>query len=168
MWRECRLNRWTFCNQSWHASALSKKPECYANAKLFCSRSRSQWGIRWQRRLSLLFPSGCWFDGILWERERERERENFCVQDRGHSAGLLNWMFVRTITSELLDLLLPNAPWWCIMTTKMSCRRIFGYLQGQDHSNGYKCEKYDCFHNISWKADLFAVKFDTAVHYNKP
>ena len=50
------------------------------------------------------------------------EKSDCCVQGQGHSRILeCQWMFVQMIFSELLNLLLPNVVWWCIIQAWELC-----------------------------------------------
>ena len=48
------------------------------------------------------------------------EKLDCCVQGQGHSEiTKCQWMFVQMISSETLNLLLPNLVWWCIIMNQI-------------------------------------------------
>ena len=47
-----------------------------------------------------------------------------CVQGQGHSKiSKCEWMFVQMMSSETLNLLLPNLVWWCIILSQILSKR---------------------------------------------
>ena len=52
------------------------------------------------------------------------EKLDCCVQGQAHSKiSKCQWMFVHMISSELLNLLLPNLVWWCIIMSQIVCQK---------------------------------------------
>ena len=47
-------------------------------------------------------------------------------QDQGHCEGLkCQWMFVRTLSSQSQNILLPNLVWWCSIISQNVMRKCF-------------------------------------------
>ena len=75
----------------------------------------------------LLYLLNCWsFHYQTWlivhyhKPECFMEKLDCCVEGQGHSKiSKCQWMFVQMISSELLNLLLPNLVWWCIIMSQI-------------------------------------------------
>ena len=81
---------------------------------------------------------------LVWEysiisRNVPWKRNYYCVQGQGRSEdSKCQWMFVRMISFEPQNILLPNFVWWCsIMSLSvMLKKKQVCYRQSQGHSDG--------------------------------
>ena len=76
------------------------------------------------------------------------EKWDYCIQGQGHSEGLnvseclfgyFLWVSdcVCSVSSELLNRILPNLVWWCIMMWQCGCvEKLVHYHHCQGHSEG--------------------------------
>ena len=101
---------------------------------------------------------------------------DYCFQGQGDSKGSkYQWLFVRMISSEPQNILLPNLAWWCsIINQSVMWRKIVRYLQGQGVvevmalKQGLIWPKYDFFYYNLWTAYSLANSLGLIIHHHKP
>ena len=122
------LNHHIFCFQTWYCdSSLWVRLSCKKIDLLF-SRLRSLQVLIWSKydNFYCIFWIADTFATKLGLIVHYHKLECFMgkwdcgVQGQGHSKiSKCQWMFVQMIFSELLNLLLPNLVWWCIIMSQI-------------------------------------------------
>ena len=110
------------CYQTWYYDAWSWAGVSCKMIGLLFSRSRSQPGLILSIMIVSTFRTTDPFAIKLGLKVNHYIPEclikklDHCVLGHGHSKILkCQWMFVQRISSESLNLLLPNLLWWCII-----------------------------------------------------
>ena len=118
------LNRQTFCCQTWYCDAsLWAGVLCRMICLLF-SRSRSQQGLIWSKYDS--FYHVFWIAnsfatklGLIVHYHKPEclmKKLECCVQGQGHGKiSECQWLFIQMLSSEMLNLILPNLLQLCII-----------------------------------------------------
>ena len=123
----CLLNHQTFCFQTWYCDASSVRVSCKKIDLLF-SRSRSLQELIWSNYDNFYCISWTAYAfstklGLMVHYHKPKcfmEKLYCCVQGHGHSKiSKCQWMFVKMISSESLNLLLPDLVWWCIIMSQI-------------------------------------------------
>ena len=121
------LNHRTFCFLTWYCGASLWVGESCKKIYLLFSRSRSLQKLIWSKydNFYCIFWTADLFATkpglIVHYHKPECFMEKLeCVQRQGHSKiSKCQWIFVQMIFSELLNLLLPNLVWWCIIMSQI-------------------------------------------------
>ena len=114
------------------------EPECHAEKLAGCLQCQGHSkGLYNQTRTISTISSKALVLGLIVQHHKPECPVNFFyIQGQSHSKGSkCQWMFVRMISSEPQNILLPNLVWWCsIMSQSVMWGKIVYFLQGQGHS----------------------------------
>ena len=119
----------------------------------------------------LLYLLNCWSFTIVHYHKPEciMEKLDCCVQGQSHSKiSKCQWMFVHMISSELLNLLLPNLVWWCIIMSQIVCQKDWLAVFKVNVTVKNNIMKIWLFFIcIIWTADPFATKLSFLLQHHK-
>ena len=122
------LNRQTFCYQTWYCDATSWAGVLCKMICLLFSRSRSQQGLVWSKcdRFYHIFwianPCATKLGLIVHYHKLECliKKLDCCVQGQDHSKiSECLWLFIPMLSSEMLNLILPNLLQLCIIMSQI-------------------------------------------------
>ena len=89
-------------------------------------------------------------------------------QGQGHRKGSeFQWMFIRTISPQLLNLLWPNLLWWCNIIGQSVMQEDWFAVFKVRVTVKADIIRYDCFYHIYWTDDFFLTIFNWIVHHHK-
>ena len=94
----------------------------------------------------------------------------YCVQGQGHNEGLkCQWIFVRMISYEPQNILLPNMVWWCCRMSQGVTRNKNCLLSSRSRSQrGLILSKHYSDYYIFWTADSLATKLGPMIGNHRP
>ena len=127
------LNHQTFCFRTWYCEASLWVGVMCKKIDLLFSRSRSLQELVWSKYdnfyciFLIAVPFATKLSLVVHYHEQEcfMEKLDCCVQGQGHSKiSKCQWMFIQLISSESLNLLLPNLVWWCIIMSQVVFQKI--------------------------------------------
>ena len=116
--------------------------------------------------LNHLWPDLVWWyiiisQSVLWKKL------DCWVQGQGHSkASKCQWLFVWTVSSELINLLLPTWYGDASSWVDMSCEKLIHCRQVQGHSEGSWYLNINFYYSI-WTADPFTTRLGLMAHHHE-
>ena len=126
------LNRQVFCYQTWYCYASSLAGVSCKKIRLLFSRSSSQQGPVWSKYDSFyhifwtadLFATK--FGLIVHYHKPECFIRNWIVMLRVKvTDSKCQWLFIQMLSSEMLNLILPNLVRWCIIMSQIVFQKIW-------------------------------------------
>ena len=120
-------NHQAFCFQTWYCDASIWVGVSCKKIDLLFSRSRLLQELIWSNYDSFFcifwttdpFATKLGLTVHYHKPECFIDKLDCCVQGQGHSKiSNCQWMLVQMISSEMLNLLLPNLVWWCIIISQ--------------------------------------------------
>ena len=97
------------------------------------------------------------------------EKLDCCVQDQGHSKiSKCQGMFVQMISSETLNLLLPDLVWWCIIMGQIVFQKDLFAVFKVKVTATFQNSVNVCAYDICWIAESFTTKLGMVMcHYEQ-
>ena len=117
------LNHQTFCFQTWYCDTSLWVDVSCKKIDLLFSRSRSQQGLLWSKYDSFYcifwiadpFATKLGLAVHYYKPECLMKKLDCCVQGQGHGKiSKCQWLFIQMLSSEMLNLILPNLVRYCI------------------------------------------------------